>query len=412
MSEDTASMGVFLTDGDQRATLAVARALGQAGVEVTVGHTAPTSLAASSRYCTRAAVYPSPWTDPAGFQEFLLREMRTGRYRLLLPMTDVTAQLAAALAERLPRGVTLPLPAADVVHRAQDKREVLRVARSLGIATPATWMLDEDENIEEVAQQVRYPVVIKPAFSRFLRNGQWVTGPVEFAHDAGELLERYRASAARIPRPLVQERIEGDGCGVFLLLWHGERKAAFCHRRLREKPPWGGVSVLRESVAPDAELVEQSFRLLEALGWHGPAMVEFKRDTRDARARLMEINGRFWGSLQLAIDAGLDFPRLLWRLACGEEAPAQFDYRAGVQSRWLLGDLDHLLLVLRHPRAANGMSTAERSRWRACAQFLKFYRRNMYYEVERLSDLRPAWFELRSWVRQALAPREEGQHAR
>ena len=75
---------------------------------------------------------------------------------------------------------------------------------------------------------------------------------------------------------------------MFLLSWNGELKAAFCHRRLREKPPWGGVSVYRESIPFDEEIVEKSFTLLQAIGWQGPAMVEFKVDqTR----RAAEIDG-------------------------------------------------------------------------------------------------------------------------
>ena len=68
----------------------------------------------------------------------------------------------------------------------------------------------------------------------------------------------------------------------------------------------------------------------------------------------MEVNGRFWGSLQLAIDAGMNFPLLFYRLAIGEDVPSQFDYKAGVRSRWLLGDLDQLLIRLTHSGWANG----------------------------------------------------------
>ncbi len=108
----------------------------------------------------------------------------------------------------------------------------------------------------------------------------------------------------------------GPGVGVFLLLWEGKLRAAFAHRRLREKPPSGGVSVYRESIALDPVLLERSRRLLESFGWQGVAMVEYKIDERTGTPILMEINGRFWGSLQLAVDAGVDFPRLL--IECAE----------------------------------------------------------------------------------------------
>jgi len=129
-------------------------------------------------------------------------------------------------------------------------------------------------------------------------------------------------------------------------------------------------------------------------------MVEFKLDRRDGQAKLMEVNGRFWGSLQLAIDSGLNFPLLLYRLATGENVPAQLVYKAGVKSRWFLGDLDHLLIRLSSPYGVDGLHHAEVSKLRACLNFLKFYEPNLRYEVTRLDDPRPGWFEVKSYFRE------------
>ena len=121
---------------------------------------------------------------------------------------------------------------------------------------------------------------------------------------------------------LLQERIEGPGVGVFVCCDRGEPVALFAHRRLREKPPSGGVSVLCESAAARSDRrATSATRLLQALDWRGVAMVEFKRDLRDGSLRLMEINGRFWGSLQLAIDAGVEFPGRRWSIAKDEPRP-------------------------------------------------------------------------------------------
>jgi predicted ATP-grasp superfamily ATP-dependent carboligase len=122
--------------------------------------------------------------------------------------------------------------------------------------------------------------------------------------------------------------------------------AWFAHRRLREKPPAGGVSVLCESVPVDPVMRGYAEGLLSAAGWFGPAMVEFRVDP-DGKPWLMEVNGRFWGSLQLAIDCGVDFPWLLYQLCRGDQVAAPEHYEVGRRLRWLLGDLDHLLLQLR-----------------------------------------------------------------
>lgn len=407
-------MAVFVTDGDQRATLALVRALGREGIPVTVGSSETTSLAGSSRYCAKKVCYPSPLEHMEAFQASLFDEIRDGRYRVLFPMTDVTMLLVAQKRKALAPLVRLPIPSADQIGLAQDKRHVVLLANQLGIACPETFWLRQGESLTDVARRVRYPVVIKPRFSRCLRNGKWVFGNVQYAHDPEALEALYHESHRQIPDPLVQEKIEGEGRGVFLLVWNGELKAAFCHRRLREKPPWGGVSVYRESIPSDDELVEKSFALLQALSWQGPAMVEFKLDRRDGQAKLMEVNGRFWGSLQLAIDAGINFPLLLYRLVNEENVPAQFNYKVGVKSRWLLGDLDHLLIRLTHSGEANGFSPYDTSTLRACLDFMKLYERDLYYEVFRFEDRGPGWYEWRSYVRElwrGFGPHTESKNA-
>jgi predicted ATP-grasp superfamily ATP-dependent carboligase len=175
----------------------------------------------------------------------------------------------------------------------------------------------------------------------------------------------------------------------------GRLRAAFAHRRIREKPPSGGVSVLSESVALDPPLLAHAERLLEALKWHGVAMLEFKRDSRDGVTKLLEINGRFWGSLQLAVDAGVDFPYLLYRLAIDGDVEPVFSYRIGVRLRWWLGDLDWLLLRLRE----NGSLTR---RLKAIPEFLRPAGSTARLETFRRDDPAPAMAEFSQYVRAAL----------
>jgi predicted ATP-grasp superfamily ATP-dependent carboligase len=395
-------MSMFVTDGEQRPTLAVVRALGRARIPVIVGTEHPPCLAGVSRYCIRTVRYPSPLTEPETFRVFLEQEMRSGRYRVLLPMTDVTIQLLAPRNESTSLPVCLPIPCNRKIQLVQDKQQLLKLAERLGIPFPKTYVLGEQESMEDFSQRVSYPAVIKPRFSRFLQNRQWQLGHVQYARDQSDLIQKYRQSDALIPRPLVQEKIEGEGRGVFLLMWDGQLKAAFCHRRLREKPPWGGASVYCESVAPNQELVEESVSLLQLIGWQGVAMLEYKMDRRDGEAKLMEVNGRFWGSLQLAIDAGMNFPLMLYRLATGEQVAPTCHYRVGVRSRWLLGDLDHLLIRLKHRFDPDGSECSTGFRLRACVDFLKPSGTDTRNEVFRFADPVPGWFEVKNYVRNCL----------
>src|SRR4029079_17013172 len=132
---------------------------------------------------------------------------------------------------------------------------------------------------------------------------------------------------------MIQEYVRGDGYGVCLLYDRGVLRAAFAERYLRAKDGRLGTSVFRESVqAP--RLVELARTLFDGLDWHGVAHLDFLWDGGD-RPALLEVNPRFWGALDLAVRAGVDFPWLLYRLLVdGEVAPA-FDYQVGVTSRWI-----------------------------------------------------------------------------
>jgi predicted ATP-grasp superfamily ATP-dependent carboligase len=395
-------MSLLVTDGDQRSTLAVVRALGRSGIPVTVGADCHPSLAGSSRYCSASVRYPSPQSDPDGFKSFLAAEVLSKPYKVLLPMTDITVRLIAEMREASVTSVNVPIPAAEKIRLSQDKCAMAAKAQEAGIACPQTWIVNDLPQTRALAERLSYPVVIKPRYSRFYKDRRWWKGGVEFATGPGELISKCEKIHGRIPNPLIQERIEGEGRGVFLLIWDGELKAAFSHRRLREKPPWGGVSVYSESVPLDAELVQKSLRLLQSLDWQGVAMVEYKFDRRDGRPKFMEVNGRFWGSLQLAIDAGMNFPLLLYRLAAGESLPPTFDFKVGVRNRWLLGDLDHLLICLTHSRGPGGLPMSHGSRLGTLWHFLEFYKRDLHYEVMRLGDAGPGWYELRRYLREAL----------
>jgi predicted ATP-grasp superfamily ATP-dependent carboligase len=396
-------MSVLVTDGEQRATLALVRALGPAGIRVTVGSALPKSLAGTSRFSSETIEYPPPHKRPEVFQESLLREAQSGKYQVLLPMTDITNILVAEIQNELAPFVRVPISTKEQISRVRDKGQVLSEAMKIGIGCPKTFSTND---LDSIASGLPYPIVLKPRLSWVLRNEQWVPTSVEYAHNAEDLKTKYEDASSLAPNPLLQERIHGEGRGVFLLIWDGELKAAFCHRRLREKPPWGGVSVYRESIPLDSGMVEKSYKLLQGFGWQGPAMVEYKVDNRDGQLKLMEVNGRFWGSLQLALDSGMNFPLLYYRLAMGENPPTQFDYRAGVRSRWLLGDLDQLLIRWTHHGGKNGFSVEEPSKLRASLDFLKFYEPQLHYEILRFEDPAPGWYECKGYIRALLHRRD------
>jgi predicted ATP-grasp superfamily ATP-dependent carboligase len=389
-------MTAFVTDGDQRSALAVVRSLGRRGVTTIVGEERPVSLSSVSKYCARHVTYPSPYHDREAFERFLLDFTSRHRVDVLLPVTDVAMHSVCARQQELRSLCRLAVPTFAAFDLVTNKATLLEHAQRCDVPIPPSQFIRAEADIEPSLNAAEYPAVVKPVRSRIQAGGGWLPTTVHYAgtRDAARRLFAEH-SYLRSAGCLIQRRIVGPGIGVFLLFDHGTLVADFAHRRLREKPPAGGASVLCESIAVPSELRECGKRLLEPLGWHGAAMLEFKQDRQSGRCFLMEVNGRFWGSLQLAIDAGVDFPRLVCELAAGHRPSAPRGYQIGVRSRWFFGDVDHLLLRLLNNARALDLHASAPSRAKALVDFLTCGARD---GVAEWSDLRPFIRELGRYV--------------
>lgn len=390
-------MRVFVTDGENRAALAVTRSLGRAGHEVIVGEKHTPSLAQTSRYCAARVVYPDPVFASDQFVDALADIVRQRAVDVLIPVADITTFLLTRHRDRFAPSA-IPFADAAIIERAANKVTLVETALRLGVPVPRSVVVADPDHVPNLP--FAFPVVIKPWQSRIRTVRGWVSTAVSYA-DTREQLARDLSSRARHDYPvMLQERIVGPGIGVFACYHHGRAVALFSHRRLRERPPWGGVSVLSESVPLCPFAREYATRLLDDLGWHGVAMVEFKRDVSDNTPKLMEINGRFWGSLQLAIDAGVDFPHMLVESVRVGAFDPQPPYRIGVRSRWFWGDVDSLLATLRGGARAQRLLNG--GRVRAVLNFMKFLGRDLHYENPKLRDLSPGFFETYRWFRNAF----------
>lgn len=392
--------GVLITDGDQRASLACVRSLGRAGYRCCVLGPNDRTLAGSSRFTQVAARCPDSLSDPDGYFESVRDRLAGWECETLIPITEQSLRVLLPRVDEL-EGVTVPFPQEEVFSAVSDKSRVLEEARGLGIRVPRQVVLQSAEDLNDsIFPKDLFPVAVKPTRSLAGWAGGFRRKAVIFAADLEDLSGKIAGVPVEGFPLLVQERIEGRGVGVFLLLWGGELRACVGHRRIREKPPSGGVSVVRESTSPDPALLERSMALLSALGWKdGVAMVEYKEDRRTGEPCLMEINGRFWGSLQLAIDAGVDFPTLLVRCAKGQCPDVPVMGNPGAITRWFLGDLDQLLLRLFRSRGELDLPVSEHGRFRALLGFMRDCRPGVRLEVLRLSDVRPFLREVSIWCR-------------
>jgi predicted ATP-grasp superfamily ATP-dependent carboligase len=295
------------------------------------------------------------------------------------------------------KNVLLPFPDAATFALVSDKENILATARGLGIAVPEQVALKERD--PKAFASLDYPLVLKPWVSVVREEGRARKLGVVHVGDRTELEAALRGLPDAAFPVLAQQRIVGPGVGIFLLRWNGRTVARFAHRRIREKPPSGGVSVYRESVEAPEEWFRQAERLLESADWSGVAMVEFKVDKASGRPYLMEINGRFWGSLQLAVDAGVDFPRLLLEAARGDPSVQPPSYRPGIRLRWEWGDIDHLLARLRRSDDTLHLPPGSPSRLSAITRVLLPWRPGDRWEVFRPGDPKPFLRESALWFR-------------
>lgn len=395
---DLRGHSVIVTDGEQRAALAVVRSLGRAGASVHVVSTSGRSLAGASRFALSDTRCPDALTEPAAFATSLRDRALATRATVVIPITDA-ALLATLPARDSLGGALVPFPELDTVLAVADKELVLEHAARVGIAVPGQTVIGDAGQLAALdACSMRYPVVVKPARSvagTTLRRAKFTVAHADSSDALRTVLHSLPHEAFPI---LVQQRVVGPGIGIFLLVWDGAVLAAFSHRRIREKPPAGGVSVYRESIALDPNLLARSVALLESLSWQGVAMVEYKVEESTGIPYLMEINGRFWGSLQLAVDAGVDFPLLLVRCALGERVAPITSYRTDVRSRWWWGDVDQLLARLRNSASTLALPPGSPGRLDSLRDFLRRDSRDSE-EISGSGDFRPFVRETVQWIR-------------
>ena len=392
---------ILITDGESRAALAITRSLGREGHEIIVGAERQPSLAGSSRFCRKQLSYASPQNHPHGFLSSMRHIVEQEMPEVVLPVTEVTTLLLAEARENAWADFAFPFPPYATVDAAAQKEKVINLAQKLGVPIPRTCVVHSQHALMGLVHSLSpedYPVVLKPSRSRVLLQGHsWRSTSVRYAQDRSEL---HRISAEIFVEEfplLIQERIHGPGVGVFLCFRDGRAVAAFSHRRIREKPPSGGVSVYRESIPVNAELKSHAEKLLKGLGWQGVAMVEFKQDLHAGDHKLMEINGRFWGSLQLAIDAGVDFPLLALNVALGEPCSPVTSYRTGVRTRWLWGEVDALLTRLFKPDRLLHLPPGHAGRIQSVWELMRSFGRGVHCEILDLDDMEPWFYETRKW---------------
>jgi hypothetical protein len=329
-----------------------------------------------SRHCDEAIRMPSPRENYREYADALLGLARRPEVRAILPVRESDVYVLSKYRETFAEHVGTPFPTFETLQRVQNRMQLYEIAARAGVSTPETKLLTEvDDWSGRWIVKARYAILSDDYLDseteekRVMADGSTTTSggsrsptssdsptsnrssssPAGLVHppsteylppdedpDVDALSERWGHV------PIAQEYMPGtDEYGFFAIYDRGEPLATFQHRQIRGFEYSGGASAFRKSVRiPELDAAGRA--VLDALDWHGPAMVEFKRDPRTGEFQLMEVNPRFWSSLPFSVSAGADFPYYYWLLATDQQERIDHSYEAGLGGHLLTGELFYL----------------------------------------------------------------------
>ncbi|MCS7173076.1 MAG: ATP-grasp domain-containing protein [Armatimonadetes bacterium] len=382
---------VLVLGSDTRAFLAVVRSLGRRGLEVHAAWCSPDSPARRSRYLRAVHELPPFSPDDLAWKEGLSRLVERERFDLLIPCEDPTLLPLRAHRPEFEAVVRLAVPEEEACAVAFDKIRSYELARSLGIPVPRSQVVVRPEDLDNL--DLAAPVVLKPR-TTFAYPDLTHRRSVRTFPDLAAL--KTSAAQGGLAEPvLVQEFFPGVGVGVEALAERGELLLVFQHERVHE-PLRGGGSSYRRSVPLDPELLEATRKLLGALRYTGVAMVEFRRNPRTGQWVFLEVNGRFWGSLPLAVASSADFPYALYRLLVHGERDFPQGYRVGLYARNLTLDL---VWLREYVASLRSLPPFAPSPWQVVAEVQNLLRLRERVDTFSADDAGPGWAELAVIVR-------------
>lgn len=311
---------VLFAGNDRYAILAAVRALRAAGYAPWLAVNQRGTYAGRSRMKAGSVRVPDPAIDTEGF----VREFAAAAGRLsaaaVLPCEE-THLLALAGREDDFSGIAFGVPSRESVERATDKSLLPELASAAKLRTPPTTVFRGDG---ETVGTFGFPAVVKPLRTWIPRQDGTMSH-----HSVRYVTTEQAAQEAIEDLPggegLVQLYISGTNISVSGISWEGELVCTLHHLSERIWPETSGVTAYAKTIPPDVELQEGVGRLLRALDWSGPFELEFRRSPLGEHY-LIDLNPRIYGSLALAVAAGLNLPAIWVDLLLGRR-PSVVSYR-------------------------------------------------------------------------------------
>jgi len=374
---------------DSRSFLTVIRSLGRQNLTVHVAWYGQDPIPLHSRYIAKSHSIPPYSPSEDHWKQSLLFTIRQERFDLIIPCDDQTLLPLQAHRKDFEEIVPLALVNDRTFAVVFDKVKTHELAQSLGISLPRTSTVSSLSQSDVLLSPFQLPVVLKPRVSYSLDSLK-VKNVVCRVHTPEEF-STHLESLLRQGKVLVQENFHGKGVGVEVLADRGKILVAFQHVRIHE-PVTGGGSSYRKSVPVDPELLGAVGTLLASLEYTGVAMVEFRVNFETGGWILVEINGRLWGSLPLAVAAGADFPYYLYQLLVEERKEFPQDFKVGIYSRNLLNDFGWMIQNLRSRQIEK--TPAQLSFWEITKESINLLTLRERSDTLVIDDPKPGWVEI------------------
>ena len=361
---------VLLLGADENECLPILANLHRHGVSIAAAAPRRLSMGLFSRYPYRRLISPNPISEPEKFVDWVEQTVKGGEYPVTLVCGETATWLMANARERLAPSTRVPLVDVSKFYLCRDKSKTMKEAARLGIPAPKTWYPD-DVGIDAVIQEIpTYPVVLKPCISDGARG-------TSYPKNADDLKASYAKTRTEYINCIVQEFVPHSGMqykAEIILDATGKVLCGGVYDKPRFYPPTGGSSTLNSTVdRPD--ILNLGIRFLQGIGWYGMGDCDFIVDPRDNVPKLMEVNPRFTRSIKILVEAGLEFPYILYRLALGQTVEPQFQYKKGLYMRYFLSDCVWFL--------------RSKDRFRAQPSFFWFFGRNLKDEIFSWADPAP-----------------------
>ena len=395
----TSKSPVIVLGVDTPIGVAILRDLGSHHHQVTGIGRSKSSIGFASRHCHHPVVREKSDIDLIVQLQTLANQFPNAA---LIAISEHDNLLLNRYRRELEPHLRVLVPSQEMLEQVLDKSRCNRLAQAVGIRVPDSFEPRTIEEIEQHAGLLTYPRVLKWAdpnsVGQALERAGLTEHKCQYAHDAQDLIEKL-APYAKIGRfPLVQEYCPGQGIGQMFLVRDGQIALEFQHQRLHEWPPEGGVSTLCKSLPLSAHEAcrKRSVALLEALQWNGVAMVEYRYDQATDTYYFMEINGRFWGSLPLAIAAGVPFAAALVASSVENTPKLTQPLYTSLYCRFMIPELRRLARLMFQPKAIQD-PYYNYSRVRELGKFfLLFFRPRTRYYLFSVSDPGPFLTDLKN----------------